>query len=181
MGWRCIWGTPMPTPPCWRRGWEVPRQGLSPWAPTWPWTRRRSANSHRRMLRWLNTKSAMVNDWLCCFLLSQCLFSLLTLQSYFAPFSYSPTFLHPPSPLTHSLTCFQAFSDFIAHLDKLAGAIHPLLDAPPVDIPGATAGSLRKRLAAAKTLRPIIKCGEFSYTVRLTHSVPALFSVVTKS
>ena len=111
----------------------------------------------------------------------KCLFSLLTLQSYFAPFSYSPTFLHPPSPLTHSLTCFQAFSDFIAHLDKLAGAIHPLLDAPPVDIPGATAGSLRKRLAAAKTLRPIIKCGEFSYTVRLTHSVPALFSVVTKS
>lgn len=53
----------------------------------------------------------------------------------------------------------QAFPEFVAHLEKLAGAIHPLLDAPPIDIPGVTAGSLRKRLAAAKTLMPIIKCG----------------------
>lgn len=54
---------------------------------------------------------------------------------------------------------FQAYPEFVAHLEKLAGAIHPLLDAPPVDVPGVTSGSLRKRLAAAKTLRPIIKCG----------------------
>lgn len=60
---------------------------------------------------------------------------------------------------THSLTCTQAFPDFVAHLEKLAEAIHPLLDAPPVNIPGVTTGSLRKRLAAAKTLMPIVKCG----------------------
>lgn len=58
-----------------------------------------------------------------------------------------------------SLTCSQAYPDFVAHLEKLAGAIHPLLDSPPVDIPGVTAGSLRKRLAAAKNLMPIVKCG----------------------
>lgn len=60
---------------------------------------------------------------------------------------------------THSLTCTQAYPDFVAHLEKLAGAIHPLLDAPPVDIPGVTTGSLGKRLAAAKTLTPLVKCG----------------------
>uniref|UniRef100_A0A671VYB4 Pyridine nucleotide-disulfide oxidoreductase domain-containing protein 2 n=1 Tax=Sparus aurata TaxID=8175 RepID=A0A671VYB4_SPAAU len=68
----------------------------------------------------------------------------------------------------------QAFSEFIAYLDKLAGAIHPLLDAPPIDIPGVTAGSLRKRLAAAKTLRPIIKCGEF-----LGVNIPDFYEIVT--
>lgn len=53
----------------------------------------------------------------------------------------------------------QAYPDFVTHLEKLAGAIHPLLDAPPVDVQGVTAGSLRKRLAAAKTLKPVVKCG----------------------
>ncbi|XP_073338558.1 pyridine nucleotide-disulfide oxidoreductase domain-containing protein 2 [Pagrus major] len=68
----------------------------------------------------------------------------------------------------------QAYSDFIAHLDKLAGAIHPLLDAPPVDVPGVTAGSLRMRLAAAKTLRPIIKCG-----LKLGRNIPDFYEIVT--
>lgn len=68
----------------------------------------------------------------------------------------------------------QAFSEFIAYLDKLAGAIHPLLDAPPIDIPGVTAGSLRKRLAAAKTLRPIIKCG-----LKLGRNIPDFYEIVT--
>lgn len=62
----------------------------------------------------------------------------------------------------HCLICTQAFPDFVVHLEKLAGAIHPLLDAPPVDIPGITAGSLRKRLSAAKTLMPIIRCGQLA-------------------
>lgn len=61
--------------------------------------------------------------------------------------------------LIHSFPCSQAYPDFVAHLEKLAGAIHPLLDAPPVDVQGITAGSLRKRLAAAKTLKPVVKCG----------------------
>lgn len=80
-------------------------------------------------------------------------------------YSYSVLFLiqsHIPRLtliFTHSLTCTQAFPDFVAYLEKLAGAIQPLLDAPPVDIPGITAGSLRKRLAAAKTLMPIVRCG----------------------
>lgn len=49
--------------------------------------------------------------------------------------------------------------DFVAHLEKLAAAVHPLLDAPPVDVPGVAAGSLRKRLAAVKTCIPMVKCG----------------------
>uniref|UniRef100_A0A3Q3BG78 Pyridine nucleotide-disulfide oxidoreductase domain-containing protein 2 n=2 Tax=Kryptolebias marmoratus TaxID=37003 RepID=A0A3Q3BG78_KRYMA len=53
----------------------------------------------------------------------------------------------------------KAYPEFVAHLETLAGAIHPLLDAPPVDIPGLTAGSLRKRLAAAATLMPLVKFG----------------------
>lgn len=52
----------------------------------------------------------------------------------------------------------------MAYLEKLGAAIHPLLDAPPVDVAGVTTGSLRKRLAAAKTLRPIVKCGVFENT-----------------
>lgn len=59
----------------------------------------------------------------------------------------------------HSLTCNQAFPAFNAYLEKLAGAIHPLLDAPPVDIAGVTSGSPIKRLNAAKTLMPLVKCG----------------------
>lgn len=59
------------------------------------------------------------------------------------------------------LCCCQAYPDFVAYLEKLAAAIHPLLDAPPVDIAGVMTGSLRTRLAAAKTLRPIVKFGVF--------------------
>lgn len=55
--------------------------------------------------------------------------------------------------------CSQAYPDFVKHLDKLAAAVQPLLDAPPVDITGATSGSLRKRLAAVKTTIPMVKCG----------------------
>lgn len=60
------------------------------------------------------------------------------------------------------------------HLEKLAGAIHPLLDAPPVDIPGVTSGSLRKRLAAAKTLKPIIKCGVLEMQLLLLANISFL-------
>lgn len=63
--------------------------------------------------------------------------------------------------MTHSLACPQAYPEFVAHLEKLSGAISPLLDAVPADIPGVTTGSLRQRLAAAKTLMPIVKCGAF--------------------
>uniref|UniRef100_A0A3B4Y9U1 Pyridine nucleotide-disulfide oxidoreductase domain-containing protein 2 n=1 Tax=Seriola lalandi dorsalis TaxID=1841481 RepID=A0A3B4Y9U1_SERLL len=68
----------------------------------------------------------------------------------------------------------KAFPDFVAHLEKLAGAIHPLLDAPPVDIPGITAGSLRKRLGAAKTLMPIVKCG-----LKLGRNIPEFYEIIT--
>lgn len=67
-----------------------------------------------------------------------------------------------------------AYPEFGAYLEKLAGAIHPLLDAPPVDIPGVTTGSLRKRLAAAKTLRPIVKCG-----LKLGRNIPDFYEIVT--
>ncbi|XP_042288666.1 pyridine nucleotide-disulfide oxidoreductase domain-containing protein 2 [Thunnus maccoyii] len=68
----------------------------------------------------------------------------------------------------------KAFPGFVEHLDKLAAAIHPLLDAPPVDIPGVTAGSLRTRLAAAKTLMPIVKCG-----LKLGGNIPDLYEIIT--
>ncbi|XP_038592711.1 pyridine nucleotide-disulfide oxidoreductase domain-containing protein 2 isoform X1 [Micropterus salmoides] len=68
----------------------------------------------------------------------------------------------------------KAFPDYVAYLDKLAGAIHPLLDAPPVDIPGVTTGSLRKRLTAAKTLMPIVKCG-----LKLGTNIPDFYEIIT--
>ncbi|XP_078129908.1 pyridine nucleotide-disulfide oxidoreductase domain-containing protein 2 [Sander vitreus] len=68
----------------------------------------------------------------------------------------------------------KAFPDFVAHLEKLAGAIQPLLDASPVDIPGVTTGSLRKRLAAAKTLMPIVKCG-----LKLGRNIPDFYEIIT--
>uniref|UniRef100_A0A673AKK4 Pyridine nucleotide-disulfide oxidoreductase domain-containing protein 2 n=1 Tax=Sphaeramia orbicularis TaxID=375764 RepID=A0A673AKK4_9TELE len=67
-----------------------------------------------------------------------------------------------------------AYSDFNAYLEKLAAAIHPLLDAPPVDILGVTTGSLRRRLAASKTLQPIIKCG-----LKLGRNIPEFYEIVT--
>ncbi|XP_071770277.1 pyridine nucleotide-disulfide oxidoreductase domain-containing protein 2 [Centroberyx gerrardi] len=68
----------------------------------------------------------------------------------------------------------KAFPEFVAHLEKLAGAIHPLLDAPPVDIPGVTAGSLSKRLTAAKTLMPIVRCG-----LKLGRNIPDFYEIIT--
>ncbi|XP_026165064.1 pyridine nucleotide-disulfide oxidoreductase domain-containing protein 2 [Mastacembelus armatus] len=68
----------------------------------------------------------------------------------------------------------KAFPNYLAHLEKLAGAIHLLLDAPPVDIPGVTTGSLRKRLAAAKTLMPIVRCG-----LKLGKNIPDLYEIIT--
>ncbi|KAK9541563.1 hypothetical protein VZT92_001596 [Zoarces viviparus] len=68
----------------------------------------------------------------------------------------------------------KAFPEFNAYLEKLAGAIHPLLDAPPVDIPGITSGSPMKRLAAAKTLMPIVKCG-----LKLGRNIPDFYEIIT--
>nr|XP_057914576.1 pyridine nucleotide-disulfide oxidoreductase domain-containing protein 2 [Doryrhamphus excisus] len=68
----------------------------------------------------------------------------------------------------------KAFLDFTLHLEKLAAAIHPLLDAPPVDIPGVTSGSMRKRLSAAKTLKPVVKCG-----LKLGRNIPDFYEIIT--
>ncbi|MED6251724.1 Pyridine nucleotide-disulfide oxidoreductase domain-containing protein 2 [Ataeniobius toweri] len=68
----------------------------------------------------------------------------------------------------------KAYPEFLAHLEKLATAIHPLLDSPPVDICGVTAGSLRKRLAAAKTLMPVVKCG-----LKLGGNIPDFYEIIT--
>ncbi|XP_075932888.1 pyridine nucleotide-disulfide oxidoreductase domain-containing protein 2 [Anarhichas minor] len=68
----------------------------------------------------------------------------------------------------------KAFPEFNAYLEKLAGAIHPLLDAPPVDIPGITSGSPMKRLAAAKTLMPVVKCG-----LKLGRNIPDFYEIIT--
>ncbi|XP_062318904.1 pyridine nucleotide-disulfide oxidoreductase domain-containing protein 2 isoform X1 [Osmerus eperlanus] len=68
----------------------------------------------------------------------------------------------------------KAFPEFVTHLEKLAGAIHPLLDAPPVDIPGIMGGSLTKRLVALKTLIPMVKCG-----MKLGNNIPDFYEIIT--
>lgn len=68
----------------------------------------------------------------------------------------------------------QVYKDFVIYLEKLADSIQPLLDAPPVNIPGLTVGPLRKRLAATKTLLPAIKCG-----LKLGKNIPDFYNIVT--
>ncbi|KAI1894321.1 hypothetical protein AGOR_G00114610 [Albula goreensis] len=68
----------------------------------------------------------------------------------------------------------KAFPAFLTHLEKLACAIHPLLDSPPVDIPGITQGPLRSRLAALKTLRPLVKSG-----LSLGKNIPDFYELIT--
>ncbi|XP_036402776.1 pyridine nucleotide-disulfide oxidoreductase domain-containing protein 2 [Megalops cyprinoides] len=68
----------------------------------------------------------------------------------------------------------KAYPAFQTHLEKLASAIHPLLDAPPVDIPGVTQGPLRRRMAALKSIRPLIKCG-----LKLGKNIPDFYELIT--
>ncbi|XP_037322309.2 pyridine nucleotide-disulfide oxidoreductase domain-containing protein 2 isoform X1 [Pungitius pungitius] len=68
----------------------------------------------------------------------------------------------------------EAFPAFNAYLEKLAEAIHPLLDAPPVDIAAVTSGSPIKRLNAAKTLMPLVKCGW-----KLGRDIPDFYEIIT--
>uniref|UniRef100_A0A8C1W961 Pyridine nucleotide-disulfide oxidoreductase domain-containing protein 2 n=1 Tax=Cyprinus carpio TaxID=7962 RepID=A0A8C1W961_CYPCA len=53
----------------------------------------------------------------------------------------------------------KVYPEFLSYLERLACAIHPLLDAPPVDIPGLTQGSLRKKISALRSLKPLVKSG----------------------
>uniref|UniRef100_A0A8B9LEZ4 Pyridine nucleotide-disulfide oxidoreductase domain-containing protein 2 n=1 Tax=Astyanax mexicanus TaxID=7994 RepID=A0A8B9LEZ4_ASTMX len=66
------------------------------------------------------------------------------------------------------------FPEYVAHLEKLACAIHPLLDAPPVDIPGVTQGSLRNRIAALKSLKPLVQSG-----LKLGKNIPEFYELIT--
>ncbi|KAI5606326.1 pyridine nucleotide-disulfide oxidoreductase domain-containing protein 2, partial [Silurus asotus] len=68
----------------------------------------------------------------------------------------------------------KAYPEYIAHLEKLASAIHPLLDAPPVDIPGLTEGPLRKRIAAIRSLKPLVKSG-----LKLGKNIPDFYELLT--
>ncbi|KAK1791638.1 hypothetical protein P4O66_013639 [Electrophorus voltai] len=68
----------------------------------------------------------------------------------------------------------KAFPDYVTHLEKLACAVQPLLDAPPVDIPGITQGSLRKRITALKSLKPLIKFG-----LKLGKNAPDFYELIT--
>lgn len=86
-------------------------------------------------------------------------FALLDLYFYVIQ-SHTPLLTYI---FTYSSTYIQAYPEFVAHLERLADAMNPLLDAPPVDIPGFTSGSLRRRVAAAKTLMPIFRCGGLDY------------------
>ncbi|XP_065152113.1 pyridine nucleotide-disulfide oxidoreductase domain-containing protein 2 isoform X2 [Paramisgurnus dabryanus] len=68
----------------------------------------------------------------------------------------------------------KVYPDFLSHLERLACAIHPLLDAPPVDIPGVTQGSMRKRLSALKSLKPLVKSG-----LMLGKNIPDFYELIT--
>ncbi|MBN3295864.1 PYRD2 protein, partial [Amia calva] len=68
----------------------------------------------------------------------------------------------------------KAYPAYQAYMEKLASAIDPLLDAPPVNIPGMTQGSLRKRLAALWTLRPLLQTG-----LKLGKNIPDFYELLT--
>ncbi|KAF5910232.1 pyridine nucleotide-disulfide oxidoreductase domain-containing protein 2-like [Clarias magur] len=68
----------------------------------------------------------------------------------------------------------KAYPEYVAHLEKLASAIHPLLDAPPVDIVGVIEGSLRKRIAAVKSLKHLVKSG-----LKLGKNIPDFYELLT--
>ncbi|TRY84079.1 hypothetical protein DNTS_008926 [Danionella cerebrum] len=68
----------------------------------------------------------------------------------------------------------KVYGDFLRYLERLACAIHPLLDAPPVDIVGLTQGSLTKRISALKSLKPLVKSG-----LKLGKNAPDFYELVT--
>ncbi|XP_047668398.1 pyridine nucleotide-disulfide oxidoreductase domain-containing protein 2 [Tachysurus fulvidraco] len=68
----------------------------------------------------------------------------------------------------------KAYPEYVAHLEKLACAIHPLLDAPPVDVLGITEGSLKKRISAMRNLKPLIKSG-----LKLGKNFPEFYELIT--
>ncbi|XP_016148550.1 pyridine nucleotide-disulfide oxidoreductase domain-containing protein 2-like isoform X2 [Sinocyclocheilus grahami] len=68
----------------------------------------------------------------------------------------------------------KVYPDFLSYLERLACAIHPLLDAPPVDIPGLTQGSLRKKISALSSLKPLVKSG-----LKLEKNIPDFYELVT--
>ncbi|XP_021436540.1 pyridine nucleotide-disulfide oxidoreductase domain-containing protein 2 [Oncorhynchus mykiss] len=73
-----------------------------------------------------------------------------------------------------SETDAKAYPEFITHLDKLAVAIHPLLDSPPVDIAGLTGGALRRRMAALRSALPLVQCG-----LKLGKNIPDFYEIIT--
>jgi len=58
-----------------------------------------------------------------------------------------------------SFLSLKVYPEFLTYLETLACAIHPLLDSPPVDIPGLTQGSLKKKISALRSLKPLVKSG----------------------
>ncbi|KPP59724.1 pyridine nucleotide-disulfide oxidoreductase domain-containing protein 2-like, partial [Scleropages formosus] len=68
----------------------------------------------------------------------------------------------------------RAYPVFQSHLEKMARAISPLLDAPPVDVAAINKGSLRRRVAALKTLRPLLQCG-----LQLGKNLPDFYQLLT--
>ncbi|XP_018621573.1 pyridine nucleotide-disulfide oxidoreductase domain-containing protein 2 isoform X2 [Scleropages formosus] len=68
----------------------------------------------------------------------------------------------------------RAYPVFQSHLEKIARAISPLLDAPPVDVAAINEGSLRRRVAALKTLRPLLQCG-----LQLGKNLPDFYQLLT--
>lgn len=57
------------------------------------------------------------------------------------------------------LQYFPAYEDF---MHRLALAMDPLLDSPPVDLEAFHRGSILQRLKSLSTLQPLLQAGRFS-------------------
>ncbi|XP_032890356.1 pyridine nucleotide-disulfide oxidoreductase domain-containing protein 2 [Amblyraja radiata] len=68
----------------------------------------------------------------------------------------------------------QAYAAYEALTSRIAAAIQPLLDTAPVDIPSLTDGSLRQRVRALRTVKPLVHAG-----LRLGKDIPQFYELLT--
>ncbi|XP_051778905.1 pyridine nucleotide-disulfide oxidoreductase domain-containing protein 2 isoform X2 [Erpetoichthys calabaricus] len=106
----------------------------------------------------------------------------------FTPLLEEGTAAHPPRSLLlgndmaenqHQISVFskkdaKAYPLYQTHMEKIANAIEPLLDAPPVNIAGIYSGALKEKLGALRTFMPLLQTGR-----RLGKSIPDFYELLT--
>ncbi|XP_039630524.1 pyridine nucleotide-disulfide oxidoreductase domain-containing protein 2 isoform X1 [Polypterus senegalus] len=106
----------------------------------------------------------------------------------FTPLLEEGTAAHPPRSLLlgddmaenqHQISVFskkdaKAYPLYQTHMEKIANAIEPLLDAPPVNIAGIFSGALKEKLVALRTFMPLLQTGR-----RLGKSIPDFYELLT--